>query len=93
MTAVAGPDPQKVRRALTDARYELEIVLDKIERARKDWETLADFLRAQGIKPDISSMPLFDKLLLLSRDPAESDVVVGEIQKYGDENDDDDDDD
>lgn len=92
VTAIAGPDPQKVRQALTDARYELEKVLTRIEEAQKDWNTLADFLRAQGIKPEIGTAPVFKKLLPMSR-ANDSDVFIGEIEHTDYMNQDDDDDD
>ena len=95
IAACAGPEPRKIREALKQTKYALEDTQAQLEKARKDWELLSEFLRAQGIKTDVASIPLFQNLLPLSRD-SDSSVLVGEIDHRDDvfvqyEEDDDDD--
>ena len=52
----------------------------KIREATKKWDATAEFLREQGIKPDISNMPQFTNLLPEIKDE-HSGVVDGEIQE------------
>ena len=92
VAAIAGPEPIKIRETLREAKYQLQDTLARIEKARHDWEILSEFLRAQGIKSDIASMPLFTNLLPLSRD-SNSDVLVGEMEDTNTRYEDDDDDD
>lgn len=72
---------------LENRRWDLQSQCNRLEEKLQDyqkrWNDAADFLRAQGIKPDAPNFPQFDKLLA----PAIEEVEIVE------EDDDDDNDD
>lgn len=83
--SMAHPNVQKSldqRRELLSEIKNLEL---KLEKKQQEWNEVADFLKAQGIKPDVASFPAFNKLL----SPA---VEVVEIEEIPFEEGDDDDD-
>lgn len=55
---------------------EMKTRLDKL---RSEWEATAEFLRAQGIKPDAPSMPQFERLLQAAKVEEET-VIEGELE-------------
>jgi len=61
---------------LYDRKYDVQRAYRELERklenARKEWDATAEFLRAQGIKPDAPSMPQFTNLLSASKVEAET---------------------
>lgn len=63
-----------------EARRRLLDLEEKIKQATQKWDATAEFLRAQGIKPDISNMPQFTNLLPEIKDE-HSGVVDGEIEE------------
>ena len=85
-TAVAAAleAPWKVEGRVYDAQHQLRALETKLEKKTDEWNQMAEFLKAQGIKADAQAMPQFTHLL----EPAEekTEVIEGEF-------DDDDDDD
>lgn len=67
----------KVRSALYKGQEELSDLERKIKRASEEWNAIAEFLRAQGIKPDAVDMPKFTNLLPEVKDER---VHEGEIE-------------
>lgn len=53
----------------------------KLEKLRKEWDATAEFLKAQGIRPDTPPMPQFNNLLAAARVQEEvyGEVVEGEF--------------
>lgn len=67
----ASLNANKVRAALYKGKEELQELEQKVIKARRQWEQIAEFLRAQGIKPDAPPMPEFSMLLPEVKDEAE----------------------
>lgn len=59
----AQPDPQKVWNERRKLERELRDLQAKVEEARKNWETAANFLTSQGIKTEMPNFPQFANLL------------------------------
>ena len=78
---IAGPDPRKVHDAILKGRRELDDLNDKIERATEQWKDVAEFLRRQGIKPDVEDMPIFGKILASASSHESSDIIQGEVEE------------
>ncbi len=75
--AAVGPKADELydrRRTLANGCYELEKKLTKL---RSEWDATAEFLKAQGIRPDAPSMPQFHNLI--SAVKTESETVVAEF--------------
>jgi hypothetical protein len=53
-------------------------VQQRLAKLRTEWDATAEFLKAQGIKPDAPSMPQFNKLLEASKVEGET-IVEGEL--------------
>lgn len=51
----------------------------KLESLRKEWNATADFLKAQGIRPDAPSMPQFNNLLSAAHVEEET---IGELVDF-----------
>ncbi|MBL1177838.1 hypothetical protein [Pantanalinema sp. GBBB05] len=68
---------------LWNQRYELEGTIRELEKklakSRESWNATAEFLRAQGIKPEMPDMPEFSKLLNPAAEES-STVVEGELE-------------
>jgi hypothetical protein len=62
------------KRTLEQTCYELE---KKMIKLRREWEATAEFLKAQGIKPDAPSMPQFNNLIEAAK--TESETVLAEV--------------
>lgn len=60
---VAGLNAEEVDQLLYRGRREIKELERKLQKARQEWDATAEFLRAQGIKPDASDMPVFTRLL------------------------------
>lgn len=80
----ASLNADKVQRMLYEGRDELENLKRKIEKARSEWDAIAEFLRAQGIKPDAVDMPKFTNLLPEVK-AEQSGVVDGELEEEEEE--------
>lgn len=74
----ALPDIDDVRQEIRKYADELRTIKKKLEKARGEWDSMAEFLRTQGIKTDSVNMPSFTNLL-----PQVSDeqVIDGEIDE------------
>lgn len=86
VTALCGPRFEKLR----DQRWQLESEIDQLERKLRNyesqWNQAAEFLRAQGIKPDAPKFPQFTNLLPAIAEE-QSSIVEAE---YDDEDEEDD---
>ena len=60
---VAGLNAEECDQLLYRGRREIKDLERKLQKARQEWNATAEFLRAQGIKPDANDMPLFTRLL------------------------------
>mgnify|MGYP000486387203 CR=1 FL=1 len=74
-----GENAEKLYRNLYDGKRELREIESKINKARAEWDAVAEFLKTQGIKPDAAVMPKFTNLLPEVK--AESTVVDGELEE------------
>jgi hypothetical protein len=76
-------------RELRDLKWELSSKIGELKQKLADyqrqWDSAAEFLRAQGIKPDAPNFPQFDKLLSPSPIQEESSVIEGEMDEEYDE--------
>ncbi len=72
--------------ALYGEKYKLESACKELEKRlsklREEWDKTADFLKAQGIKPDVSPMPQFGNLLAAAKIEEEDVVVNGELTEF-----------
>lgn len=59
-----------------EAQKELREITKRLHQARDEWNKTADFLRAQGIKPDASPMPQFSFSNLLTGRVEEESVTA-----------------
>lgn len=80
-----GTNAEELYQTMYRGRRELAELERKIKKASDDWNATAEFLRAQGIKPEATNMPLFTNLLpeVQSED---SGVVDGELEEIETEN-------
>lgn len=62
------------------ARRQLADLEQKIKQATQKWDATAEFLRTQGIKPDLTNMPQFNNLLPEIKEE-DSGIVEGEIEE------------
>lgn len=69
--ALAGEHIQRLEQRRYQIRQEIEQLHKRLEQARVDWEAVAEFLRAQGIKPNAPAAPLFNNLLQAASDDVE----------------------
>lgn len=74
-----GTNAEELYTAMYNGRQELAQLERKINKARSEWEATAEFLKAQGIKPDVADMPKFTNLLPEVKEE-QSGVVDGEIE-------------
>lgn len=58
-----GVDAETLYRELDQRRSALVQLNKKIEKATTQWNSISEFLRTQGIKPDTPDMPNFTNLL------------------------------
>lgn len=73
----ALPSSETCREYIYMAKKEIEELDERLEKARKEWDATAAFLRKQGIKPNAVKMPRFSLDLLPGANREE--VVKGEI--------------
>ena len=81
ITAV-GPKSEELYRQNRQLRVENRELEEKMNKLRSEWEATAEFLRAQGIKPEAPSMPQFQRLLNAAK--VESQSVTAEIMEEPD---------
>lgn len=61
---IVGKKAKDIYREKYEAERELSAITKLLREATERWNQTAEFLRAQGIKPDASTMPRFSGLLL-----------------------------
>lgn len=75
--ALVGQSAQDHYHEIYRTEQELREVKTKLAKYRDEWNSMAEFLKAQGIKPDAQPMPKFSNLLK----PVEHEAVIdGEIE-------------
>lgn len=72
----AGGNADELYNKLYEGKQELRALETKINKARQAWEQTAEFLKAQGLRPDAPPMPTFFNLLPEAKDER---VVEAEI--------------
>jgi len=72
-----GQNAEELYSTLYEGKQQLAELERKIQKATKEWNATAEFLRAQGIKPEAVDMPRFTNLL---PEVKEESVVDGEIE-------------
>lgn len=77
---VGGTNADEFYSKQLEARQRLAELESKIRKATQQWNATAEFLRAQGIKPDAADMPPFNNLLPEVKQE-HSRVVDGEIEE------------
>ncbi|KJH69390.1 hypothetical protein [Aliterella atlantica] len=75
-----GTNAEELYQTMYRGRRELAELERKIKNATDQWNATAEFLRAQGIKPDTGNMPQFTNLLPEIKEE-DSGVVDGEIEE------------
>lgn len=73
----AGGNADELYNKLYEGKQELRALETKINKARQTWEQTAEFLKAQGLRPDAPPIPAFANLLPEAKDEH---VVEGEIE-------------
>ncbi|MEH2128322.1 hypothetical protein [Nostoc sp.] len=81
ITAV-GPKSEELYNQNRKLRSENRELEQKMNKLRSEWEATAEFLRAQGIKPEAPSMPQFQRLLNAAN--PESQSVTAEFVEEAD---------
>lgn len=79
---IGGPNAEELYSQMYDNRHKLAELNSKIQKATEQWNATAEFLRAQGIKPDSPNMPQLINLLPEVKEER-FDVVEGEIEESG----------
>lgn len=75
--AIIGKSAQDHYSEIYRTEQELREVKAKLAKYRDEWNSMAEFLKAQGIKPDAQPMPKFSNLLK----PVEAETIVqGEFE-------------
>ena len=81
-TAIVGSPAEKIYSEMYEADRACRELKVKLEKLRKEWDATAEFLRAQGIRPEAPSMPQFSNLLQAAVE--EETVVEGEVPEGAD---------
>ncbi|MEH1874487.1 hypothetical protein [Nostoc sp.] len=81
ITAI-GPKSEEVYNQNRKLRSENRELQERTNKLRSEWDATAEFLRAQGIKPEAPSMPQFDRLLNAAK--PESQSVAAEFVEEAD---------
>lgn len=76
ITAI-GPKSEELYDRNRRLRAENRDLEDRQAKLRSEWDATAEFLRAQGIKPEAPSMPQFQNLLSAAR--PESELITAEM--------------
>lgn len=75
-----GTNAEELYEKMWQGRRELADLEQKIKKATEQWNATAEFLRAQGIKPESPNMPQFTNLLPEVQEE-NSGVVDGELEE------------
>lgn len=75
--AIVGSTADDLYREKWKLDEEVRTLETRLNKLRSEWEATAEFLRAQGIKPDAPSMPQFERLLKAAK--VEEEVIEGEL--------------
>jgi hypothetical protein len=81
---MAGPSAEQQWREQRRMEKVLFDLGKKVEQAKKEWETAAQFLQAQGIKTDMPDFPAL-KLLLPTQTTPTPDAEMVSVQEIDDE--------
>lgn len=76
---IAGPEADELYHQMSEGQYKLRKLNRQIEEATAKWNSTAEFLRTQGLKPEAPDMPMFTNLLPEPQIKEEQ-VEVGEIE-------------
>jgi len=85
ITKCGHPNLEKLYKELRDRTWDLEQLNNKIEKATNQWNSTAEFLRTQGIKPDAVDLPVFTHLLPEAKSET---IVTGDEAEFVDEDND-----
>lgn len=77
---IGGENAEDLYNKLYDGRNQLRTLERKIAEAAEKWNQTAEFLKAQGLKPDAPTMPMFNNLLPEVKEESSS-VVEGEFEQ------------
>ncbi|MHC5675350.1 hypothetical protein [Nostoc sp.] len=80
--AAIGPKSEELYDRNRRLRVENRELQERNSKFRSEWDATAEFLRAQGIKPEAPSMPQFQNLLNAAK--PESQAVTAEFVEEGD---------
>lgn len=75
-----GANAEELYETMWKGRRELAELERKIKKATDEWNATAEFLRAQGIKPESPNMPLFTNLLPEVQEE-NSGIIDGELEE------------
>lgn len=87
--SLANENGEEMWGKLSKARRDLNDLNQKIKEATDKWNATAEFLRAQGLKPDSPKMPEFINLLPEVKEESKE-VYEGEFEEDEDDGEDDD---
>lgn len=76
--AIVGKSAEDLYQEQWKLDSQVKALENRLEKLRSEWEATAEFLRAQGIKPDAPSMPQFERLLQAAK--VEEEVIEGELE-------------
>lgn len=75
--ALVGEPAERLYEKQYQAEQSCRAVEQRLAKLRKEWDATAEFLKAQGIRPDAPSMPQFSNLLQAAIE--EETIVEGEF--------------
>lgn len=70
---MASPNATKINETIWEARSKLSRLEEQIKHKTEQWNSMAEFLRTQGINAEAVNMPVFSNLL--EPGPEETEVV------------------
>ena len=88
---IVGPTAQEFYDNKRKHARECELIEEKLNKLRKEWDATAAFLKAQGLNPEAPSMPQFRNLL--EAVTVQSEVVIEDDDEDEEDEEDDDDED
>ncbi len=74
---IVGPKAREIYQEKWDAERSCKKIKAELATLREEWDRMAAFLQAQGIKPNVPKMPMFSNLL--SGVKPEEELVTAEI--------------
>ena len=72
---LGSPNARRLLDEIWEKRRELRKLEEKMEKRTEEWNQIAEFLKAQGLKADASSMPQFSNLLSPAEETTEIEVL------------------